>query len=286
MDENQVQSNQQVQQTQVSNPQQSQPVTDQSAQNGQNFFWGDQGFNYDESSAFEAVDGKVEEENYDFQDFSPFDADEEAIDDALVGDEEGEEVKNQNDGEVFQEKQQMSPEEEMNTSFSNDSIETEEDNDGNKNPEILEKFSNVYGLTKKILSISEDNTSFSFSGGETVNSKIEYQIYLIEDEEDHTDLFFKKIETKQETGDEEEHLIQWTYNKTKDKLDVFVDEVILYEIGNGHTEEEKWENMIIEKLNKFASFFEWYYNDLYKKVQKQKEIEEKNRLLHEIFKNF
>ncbi|MBQ7074133.1 hypothetical protein IJM86_03590 [bacterium] len=165
-------------------------------------------------------------------------------------------MKNQNDGEVFQEKQQMSPEEEMNTSFSNDSIETEEDNDGNKNPEILEKFSNVYGLTKKILSISEDNTSFSFSGGETVNSKIEYQIYLIEDEEDHTDLFFKKIETKQETGDEEEHLIQWTYNKTKDKLDVFVDEVILYEIGNGHTEEEKWENMIIEKLNKFASFFE------------------------------
>jgi hypothetical protein len=119
-----------------------------------------------------------------------------------------------------------------------------------------------------------------------VNSKIEYQIYLIEDEEDHTDLFFKKIETKTETGDEEEHLIQWTYNKTKDKLDVFVDEVILYEIGDGHTEEEKWENMIIEKLNKFASFFEGYYDDLYKKVQKQKEIEEKNRLLHEIFKNF
>jgi len=293
MDENQVQATQQAQQTQqtqqVSNPQSSQPVTGQAPQteqNGQNFFGGDQPINYDESSAFEPVNGKVEEENYDFQDFSPFDVDEEEIDSALVGDDEVEEVAPQENLEVVQKVQETTPEEEIDTPFVNDSIETEEESDFNKNPEILEKFSNVYGLTKKILSISDDSTSFAFSWGETVNSKIEYQIYLIEDEEDHTDLFFKKIETKTETGDEEEHLIQWTYNKTKDKLDVFVDEVILYEIGDGHTEEEKWENMIIEKLNKFASFFEGYYDDLYKKVQKQKEIEEKNRLLHEIFKNF
>lgn len=65
-----------------------------------------------------------------------------------------------------------------------------------------------------------------------------------------------------------------------------MDEVILYQIGGGHSEEEKRENMIIEKLNKFQNFFEGYYDDLAKEVQKKKEIEEQNRMLHEIFKNF
>jgi hypothetical protein len=184
MDENQVQATQQAQQTQqtqqVSNPQPSQPVTDQAPQteqNGQNFFGGDQPINYDESSAFEPVNGKVEEENYDFQDFSPFDVDEEEIDSALVGDDDVEEVAPQENLEVVQEVQEMAPETQENTSevqettpeekidtpFVNDSIETEEESDFNKNPEILEKFSNVYGLTKKILSISDDSTSFAFS---------------------------------------------------------------------------------------------------------------------------
>ncbi len=243
-----------------------QGVTPQTT-NDQNNFFGWDNVNYEDNAWFEAVNGTQPEENYDFNDFSPFNENEAPTEDIIE--------------DAIAESTDENPV--AHTSSDENKVETAT---GNQNVEILERFANVYGLTKKILAISEDKNMFSFSGGETVQSKIEYQIYLIEDEENHTDLFFKKTETQTESGEEEEHLIQWTYHKDKDKLDIFVDEVILYEIGDGHFEEEKRENMIIEKLNKFANFFEGYYSDLAKEVQRKKEIEERNRLLHEIFKNF
>ena len=262
----------------------------------------DASINYDENSSFEAVDGSAPQETYDFQDFTtPFNTEETSdttvdntVDNMVVEDHSDDvadivtddSFEDELDSEVSSDFDDIEDEDEPSDEGGISESVNEEYASSNQNHEILEKFSQVYGMTKKILDISEDHTSFAFSGGETVNSKIEYQIYLIEDEENHVDLFFKKIDTHIDSGEEDEHLIQWTYYKDEDKLDIFVDEVILYQIGGWHSEEEKRENMIIEKLNKFQNFFEGYYDDLSKEVQKKKEIEEQNRLLHEIFKNF
>ena len=79
---------------------------------------------------------------------------------------------------------------------------------------------------------------------------LEYFIYLVEDEENHSDLFIKKVQTNNETEDEIEHLLQWSYNSENNNLDIFVDEILLYQIENGNSEEEK-RNLIVSKIDKF-----------------------------------
>lgn len=288
-------------QTGIPGGQQTQPFQQNPTTPQTNFFWGENN-NYGENRNFEPIN-QSQEENYDFNDFSPFDegnTDENisnTIEDGVNDDVANQIVGNDfwdntpttnnyddDDEEDDSDDDMEEEDDDMETDDTDGTIE--DDTTTNRNYEILEKFTTVYGITKKILSISEDKNTFSFSWGENINSKIEYQIYLIEDEENHTDLFFKKIETQIESGEEEEHLIQWTYHKDIDKLDIFVDEMILYEIGDGHSEAPRRENDIIEKLNKFELFFNSYYDEKSKEIQKQKEIEEKNRLLHEIFRNF
>jgi hypothetical protein len=78
---------------------------------------------------------------------------------------------------------------------------------------------------------------------------LEYFIYLVEDEDDHIDLFIKKIETNTTTNEEQEHLLQWAYTINGQHLDIFVDEMLLYQLDTP-PEPEKL-NEIIEKLDKF-----------------------------------
>ena len=73
----------------------------------------------------------------------------------------------------------------------------------------------------------------------------------MEDEEDHSDLFIKKVETNHENNDEEEHLLQRSYHRQLQKLNIFVDEIILYELDTQVETEENKRKQIGEKLNKF-----------------------------------
>jgi hypothetical protein len=74
-------------------------------------------------------------------------------------------------------------------------------------------------------------------------------VYLVEDEEDHIDLFIKKVETDNEAEEEDEHLLQWSYHTQTQHLDIFVDEILLYQLEG--SEEERKNMQIIDKLDKF-----------------------------------
>jgi hypothetical protein len=68
-------------------------------------------------------------------------------------------------------------------------------------------------------------------------------------------------------------------------LDVFVDEILLYQLGKEHTETEKLTD-ITGKLDKFWFLFETHYETLKKAYQEKKENEAKKKQLHDIFRNF
>jgi len=115
--------------------------------------------------------------------------------------------------------------------------------------EVIDKFLEVTHLAKKIFELSTDKSHFKILGGKNPQSTLEYFIYLIEDEEHRRDLFIKKVETNHQGEEEAEHLLQWSYHSQQHKLDIFVDEIILYELG---TEiEDSKRKLIGEKLNKF-----------------------------------
>ncbi|MDR2191019.1 MAG: hypothetical protein LBP53_07865 [Candidatus Peribacteria bacterium] len=69
---------------------------------------------------------------------------------------------------------------------------------------------------------------------------------MVEDEENHIDLFIKKVDTDNETQEEDEHLLQCSYHTQLQTLDIFVDEVLLYQL-----EKNANERIILDKLEKF-----------------------------------
>jgi hypothetical protein len=68
----------------------------------------------------------------------------------------------------------------------------------------------------------------------------------VEDEEQHIDLFIKRVETDNDTQEEVEHLLQRSYTTDSQHLDIFVDEILLYQIGK-----KADDRTIIDKLDKF-----------------------------------
>ncbi|MDR2541401.1 MAG: hypothetical protein LBD11_06710 [Candidatus Peribacteria bacterium] len=111
--------------------------------------------------------------------------------------------------------------------------------------ELFDKFLSLTDTARAIFALQEDKSNFKIIGGKTADNLLEYFVYLIEDEADHIDLFIKKVETQDD--EEEEHLLQWTYTTTSQHLDIFVDEMLLYQF----TKDNKEANGITDKLNKF-----------------------------------
>jgi hypothetical protein len=105
-------------------------------------------------------------------------------------------------------------------------------------------------------------------------------VYLVEDEENHIDLFIKKVETNSVTDVETEHLLQWSYTTTTQEVDVLVDEVLLYQLKTDTSPE------ILSKLDKFGFLFETHYEELNKAYQEKKQAEAKKKQLHDVFRNF
>lgn len=150
---------------------------------------------------------------------------------------------------------------------------------------LFKKFNELVKTTREIFSLlSEEDQSFRVLGGKSGTSTLEYYIYLVEDEEENTDLFVRKVETDNQTQEETEHLLQWNLNYAKNLLNVFVDEILLFELSD--EEDQKYQNDIIAKLYKFGFLFETHYQDLYKAYEEKKEGEEQKKQLQEIFRAF
>lgn len=117
------------------------------------------------------------------------------------------------------------------------------------------------------------------------NSTLEYLFYLIEEENEPVDLYIKKVETNQETGEEIEHLVQFSYDKNKE-LNIFVDEVILYERINKSDKNTPEYNDTKTILEKFIFLTENHYSQLKSEIRKQYEEMQKKKQLQQIFKGF
>ncbi|GHV25346.1 hypothetical protein FACS1894176_03600 [Bacteroidia bacterium] len=111
--------------------------------------------------------------------------------------------------------------------------------------ELFDKFLSLTDTARAIFALQEDKSNFKIIGGKTSDNLLEYFVYLIEDEADHIDLFIKKVETQDD--EEDEHLLQRTYTTTSQHLDIFVDEMLLYQF----TKDNKEANGVTDKLNKF-----------------------------------
>ena len=131
----------------------------------------------------------------------------------------------------------------------------------------------------------EHNPYFKILWWKTPNSTLEYLFYLIEEEDEPIDLYIKKVEVDQWNWEENEHLVQFSYNKDQE-LNVFVDEVILYEwINKWNSDSKEWidTKSVIEK---FIFLTQTYYDKLEQQQKKEQEERQKKKQLQQIFKGF
>jgi hypothetical protein len=128
------------------------------------------------------------------------------------------------------------------------------------------------------------NPYFKILWSKTSDSTLEYLFYLIEEADEPVDLFIKKVVTEQESWEENEHLLQFSYNNKQ--LDIFVDEIILYEKINKADISSSEYNDTKAILEKFIFLTQTYYDELKDKLDKQQEEKKKKRQLQQIFKGF
>ena len=131
----------------------------------------------------------------------------------------------------------------------------------------------------------EQNPYFKILWWKTADSILEYLFYLIEEKDEPIDLYIKKVETDKESEEGNEHLVQFSYNEDKE-LDIFVDEVILYETINKADSNTTEYNDTKAILEKFIFLTENRYTKLKAELDKQREEKQKKKQLQQIFKGF
>ena len=155
--------------------------------------------------------------------------------------------------------------------------------------ELSQQFMHLVQNVREIFKLErrdwEQNPYFKILWWKTDNSTLEYLFYLIEDEDEPIDLYIKKVETNQETGEESEHLVQFSYNLDKE-LDIFVDEIILYESINKSDINSPEFNDTKSILEKFIFLTDNHYDKLKSELNKLHEERQKKRQLQQIFKGF
>lgn len=142
---------------------------------------------------------------------------------------------------------------------------------------------NVRGIFKLERKDWEQNPYFKILWWKSADSTLEYLFYLIEEEDEPIDLYIKKVETTDE--EENEHLVQFSYNEDKE-LNIFVDEVILYERINKSDPNTPEYNDTKTILEKFIFLTDNYYDKLKEEIAKQREEKQKKKQLQQIFKGF
>ena len=132
----------------------------------------------------------------------------------------------------------MVTEEEINLEQWQDSTDTEDDEDYQPteeeifeqepgffdDDEISQQFMHLVQNVREIFKLErkdwEQNPYFKILWWKTTDSILEYLFYLIEEEDEPVDLYIKKIKTDQENEEEDEHLVQFSYNENKE-LNIF-----------------------------------------------------------------
>ena len=151
--------------------------------------------------------------------------------------------------------------------------------------QLMHLIQNVRGIFKLERKDWEENTYFKILWWKTENSTLEYLFYLIETEDEPIDLYIKKVETDKESWEENEHLVQFSYNKDKE-LNIFVDEIILYEKINKYDTATIEYNDTKSILEKFIFLTDNHYDKLKAEIDKQHKEKQKRRQLQQIFKGF
>jgi hypothetical protein len=155
------------------------------------------------------------------------------------------------------------------------------------NDEISQQFMRLVQNTRWIFKLERRNWEecpyFKILWWKTSDSTIEYLFYLIEEEDEPIDLYIKKIET--DNDEENEHLVQFSYNEDKE-LNIFVDEVILYEKVNQSDSNTTGYNDTKAILEKFIFLTDTYYNELQTKYDEERKEKQKKKQLQQIFKGF
>ena len=155
------------------------------------------------------------------------------------------------------------------------------------NDEISQQFMRLVQNTRWIFKLERRNWEecpyFKILWWKTSDSTIEYLFYLIEEEDEPIDLYIKKIET--DNDEENEHLVQFSYNEDKE-LNIFVDEVILYEKVNKSDSNTTEHNDTKAILEKFIFLTDTYYNELQTKYDEERKEKQKKKQLQQIFKGF
>jgi hypothetical protein len=131
----------------------------------------------------------------------------------------------------------------------------------------------------------ENNPYFKILWWKTKDSKLEYLFYLIEEENEPIDLYIKKVEIDEWNWEENEHLVQFSYSENKE-LNIFVDEIILYEKINKSDSDSIEYNDTKSILEKFIFLTDTYYDELQTKYEEERKERQKKRQLQQIFKGF
>ena len=157
------------------------------------------------------------------------------------------------------------------------------------NDELSQQFMHLVQNVRWIFKIErkdwEQNPYFKILWWKTADSTLEYLFYLIEEEDEPIDLYIKKVETNKEGEEENEHLVQFSYDKDKE-LNIFVDEVILYERINKSDPNTTEYNDTKSILEKFIFLTDNHYEKLESELNKQREEKQKKKQLQQIFKGF
>ena len=165
---------------------------------------------------------------------------------------------------------------------------SEEHHENEKDAEIS-AFLGLIDQTREVIQLSGDEEGFSLIGQKTPNQTVDYQVSLFDEDEDDPstiELFIKKVISTTGSEEEDEHLLQFVYDKTVNTLEIFVDEEKLYSLP-GTDGIEATDNVLIkEKIDKFSLLI----TDLANKIRKEKEEAQKalqkQHQLQEVFRNF
>lgn len=150
--------------------------------------------------------------------------------------------------------------------------------------QFIELVQNVRWIFKFEHKNWDENPYFKIIWWKTNDSTLEYLFYLIEEKNEPIDLYIKKVEINKEE-DEDEHLVQFSYDEDKE-LNIFVDEVILYERVNKSDSDSAEYSDTKAIFEKFIFLTQNYYDELKAKYNEERRERQKKKQLQQIFKGF
>lgn len=152
--------------------------------------------------------------------------------------------------------------------------------------DLMKKFWELINKTKILYEISkmEDSEYVELIGWDTGKSQVIYNLWLIKEDEENDSILVSKVETNNETKDQQQNNLQFKDNNWS--LEILLDEQVLYDEIEDLKEDQNKKMQVIDKLNKFI-FLVSEELKIYERDKKEKErMEQERRKLRDIFRNF